>query len=66
MAEVNALDCLRRATAPLVLVGAALPWGNTYIAVEAWLPTCTSDRAHHGRWTRGLTPEDLIGKPKVG
>lgn len=24
-----------------------------------------TDRAHHGRWTRGKTPEEVIGKPKV-
>lgn len=24
-----------------------------------------TDCAHHGRWTRGRTPEEVIGKPKV-
>jgi hypothetical protein len=24
-----------------------------------------TDRADHGRWTRGKTPEEVIGRPKV-
>jgi transposase InsO family protein len=33
--------------------------------LEQYLRYYNTDRAHHGRWTRGRTPEEVIGKPKM-
>jgi len=33
--------------------------------LERYLAYYNNDRAHHGRWTKGRTPEEVIGKPKV-
>ena len=33
--------------------------------LERYLRYYNSDRAHTGRWTRGRTPESVIGKAKV-
>jgi hypothetical protein len=33
--------------------------------LEAYLLLYNTDRAHTGRWNRGRTPEDVIGKAKM-